>query len=150
MYSYILLLHVLGATVWTGGHLVLSLSVLPKALRESNPSRITEFESLYEKIGMPALALQLITGVWMALTMQSPISTWFTSPTPQSNLILLKLSLLLLTILTALDARLRIFPTLSAETLPKLARRIVLVTLLSVAFVLAGVSFRGELLFGLL
>lgn len=28
MYSYILLLHVLAATIWTGGHLVLATTIL--------------------------------------------------------------------------------------------------------------------------
>lgn len=148
MYEYLLLLHVLGATVWTGGHVVLATTILPKALKESNPNRITDFEALYERVGMPALGLQLITGVWMALTMQPSVAMWFTNPTPQSNLILVKLSLLLLTVITAIDARLRIFPTLTAATLPRLARRIALVTVLSIAFVLVGVSFRGILLFG--
>ena len=36
MYHAVLLLHVLGATVWTGGHLVLALGVLPGALAQGN------------------------------------------------------------------------------------------------------------------
>ncbi|HPA95904.1 MAG TPA: hypothetical protein PLT41_07520 [Thermoanaerobaculia bacterium] len=29
MYATILLLHILGATIWTGGHLVLAVTILP-------------------------------------------------------------------------------------------------------------------------
>ncbi|MBV1860098.1 MAG: hypothetical protein KUG77_16920, partial [Nannocystaceae bacterium] len=36
--------HILGATVWTGGHLVLVLVVLPRARRGGDPSVVQEFE----------------------------------------------------------------------------------------------------------
>jgi len=142
MYGYILLAHVLGATIWVGGHLVLALTVLPRALAARDPSILLGFESGYERIGMPALLVQVITGAWMAHVMRPDILSWFSPADPVSRLIMLKLGLLLATALTALDARLRIIPKLSAETLPAMARRIALVTALSVSFVIVGVSFR--------
>ena len=47
------------------------------------------------------------------------------------------------TALIAVDARLRIIPKLSAATLPALARRISLVTLFAVGFVVVGSAFRS-------
>ena len=44
MYGLMLFLHVLGATVWTGGHLVLALGILPQVLRERSPERLLAFE----------------------------------------------------------------------------------------------------------
>ena len=73
MYGLALLLHILAATIWTGGHIVLSVVVLPKVLRERSPARLLEFESVYEKIGMPALIIQVITGLFLAYRML-PIS----------------------------------------------------------------------------
>lgn len=61
-----LVLHLLGATVWVGGHLVLLITVLPKALRDRNPHPVLEFEKPFERIGIPALVLQVITGLWLA------------------------------------------------------------------------------------
>ena len=150
MYSTILLLHLLGATIWTGGHLYLVLAVLPPALKARDPQRILAFESSFERIGMSALLVQVVTGLWMAIKLQPELANWFTLATPHAKLIMLKITLLLLTVLTALDVRLRIIPTLSPQTLPSLAARIVLVTLISVLFVVAGASFRGGLLFGVL
>lgn len=150
MYSTILLLHLLGATIWTGGHLYLVLSVLPPALKARDPDRILAFESSFEHIGMSALLLQVVTGLWMAFKMQPELANWLTLATPHAKLIMLKVTLLLLTVLTALDVRLRIIPALSPQTLPSLAIRILFVTALSVLFVVAGASFRGGLLFGLL
>lgn len=146
MYSYILLLHVLAATVWTGGHLVLATAVLPRALAARDPAILLEFESAYERIGMPALLIQVVSGLWMAYTMLPDVSAWFFMATPTAILIAIKLALLAITVVTALDARLRIIPTLNAETLPAMARRAAVVTVVSVLFVLVGVSFRGGLL----
>lgn len=57
MLNYILILHLLGATVWTGGHLILTLVVLPKALSSRNIDGLMQFEQLFERVGMPALVL---------------------------------------------------------------------------------------------
>lgn len=146
MYSYVLLIHVLGATIWAGGHLVLVSTVLPRALASRDPAILLAFESGFERIGMPALLVQVVTGAWMAYALRPDVAGWFSLSDPTSRLIALKLALLAATVLTALDARFRIIPGLSAQTLPALARRIVLVTVLAVGFVAAGVSFRGGLL----
>ncbi|MGJ0483499.1 MAG: CopD family protein [Methylomicrobium sp.] len=146
MYSYVLLAHVLAATVWTGGHLVLAFTVLPRALAAQDPKLLLDFESGFERIGMPALFVQVASGLWMAHLLAPDVSTWMTASTLQGKLIALKLTLLIVTVLTALDARFRVIPNLSASTLPAMARRIVLVTMASVGFVVAGVSFRGGLL----
>lgn len=146
MYSYVLLAHVLAATVWTGGHLVLAFTVLPRALAAQDPKILLDFESGFERIGMPALVVQVVSGLWMAHLLAPDFSTWITMSTLQGKLIALKLTLLIATALTALDARFHVIPNLSASTLPTMARRIVLVTIASVGFVLVGVSFRGVLL----
>jgi len=63
MYGTLLLLHILSATIWTGGHIVLSVAILPKVLREHSLGMLLDFESAYEKIGMSALIVQVITGL---------------------------------------------------------------------------------------
>lgn len=146
MYSYILLIHVLAATIWTGGHLVLALTILPRVLRLRDPQILLAFESSFERTGMTALLVQVVTGCWMAYTIKPDIASWFSLSEFPSRLIMLKLGLLLATLIVAMDARYRVIPNLSAATLPMMARRVVLVTLLSVGFVIVGVSFRGGLL----
>ncbi|SEN57963.1 Copper resistance protein D [Brachymonas denitrificans DSM 15123] len=145
MYSYILLTHILAATIWTGGHLVLALTVLPRALKARDPRILLDFEAGYERVGMPALVIQIATGLWMATLLLPSHADWFSGDTLQSKLIMLKLALLAITAVTALDARLRIIPRLTAATLPAMARRVTLVTLVSVLFVIVGVAFRGGL-----
>lgn len=141
LYGLVLLLHVLAATVWTGGHLVLAATVLPRALRARDVSILLSFEQGYERIGMPALLLQVASGLWMAAQLRPP-AAWLALDDAPSRLIALKLALLAATVLTAIDARLRLIPRLSAATLPAMGRRIAVVTTLSVAFVAAGVGLR--------
>ena len=142
MYQLLLVLHVLGATVWVGGHLVLSLAILPRALRERKPSIILDFESGYERIGIPALLVQLLTGLWLAHHWVPGVADWFSPSTPQARLILVKLALLAATIVLGAHARLRLIPRLSGENLPLLGYHVIIVTLLGVAFLVVGVAFR--------
>lgn len=142
MWGAVLLLHILAATVWAGGHLVLALTVLPRVLRERDPAALLRFESAYERIGIPALVIQVITGVWLAHRMVPDAGQWFAFGQPVARLIGVKLLLLAATIAFAVDARLRIIPRLSRENLTSLAWHIVPVTLISVLFVFVGVAFR--------
>ncbi|OGT83808.1 MAG: copper resistance protein CopD [Gammaproteobacteria bacterium RIFCSPLOWO2_12_FULL_52_10] len=142
MYNVLLLLHVLAATIWTGGHLVLALAVLPGVLRRKAPAELLRFESAFEKIGIPALLIQVGTGVALAYRLLPDVHRWFGFEDQTSRLIGTKLALLALTMLLAADARLRIIPRLSEENLTSLAWHIIPVTVVSVLFVVVGVSFR--------
>ncbi|AXF86724.1 hypothetical protein DTO96_102480 [Ephemeroptericola cinctiostellae] len=142
MYGVILLLHVLGAMVWTGGHLVLALTVLPRVLREKSVEQLSRFESGYERIGMPALLLQVLTGVWLAHHMLPDVSQWLAFDNPVARLIAVKLLLLTASVAFAIHAKFRVIPKLSANNLTVMAWHIVPVTLISVLFAVVGVSFR--------
>jgi putative copper export protein len=142
MYGWFILLHILSATVWTGGHLVLALTILPRVLREKSPAELLRFESAFERIGLPALFLQVVTGVWLAYRLVPDVTQWFAFDNPVSRLVAAKLLLLTITVVLAADSRLRIIPRLSASNLTSLAWHIVVVTIVSVLFVVVGVSFR--------
>lgn len=143
-HAALLLLHVLGATVWTGGHLVLCVSVLPVALRARDPEPVRRFEAAYERIGLPALLLQVGTGIGLAhALLPSPAALLVESPV--TRLVWTKLALLAATVLLAAHARLSIIPRLDAARLPVLGVHIVAVTLIAVGFVVAGLGLRTGL-----
>jgi uncharacterized membrane protein len=48
LFKILVILHTLGATVWTGGHLVLAATVLPSALKHRDPNRIHIKLGLYQ------------------------------------------------------------------------------------------------------
>lgn len=141
MHRVLLILHILGASVWAGGHLILSLSVLPRALRTRSLEAIQAFEERFEKIGIPALIVQVLTGILLALRLM-PASKWFDFENPVSRGILVKLGLISITVALALHARLVLIPKLTSERLAGLAWHIAGVTLAAVLLVVTGVSFR--------
>ena len=147
MYKYVLMLHVLSATIWTGGHLVLAITILPNALREGSVDVIRKFEMGYEKIGIPALIIQVLSGFWLAHRLVPDVSQWVLCENVVTQLITIKLGLLVLTLGLALDARLRIIPNLHEGNLRSLAYHIIPVTIVSVLFVVIGVAFRTGGLF---
>ena len=142
MYGILLFLHIISATVWTGGHLVLSLAILPRAFKEQSTEELKQFESAYERVGIPALLIQVITGLWLAYRLAPDLSQWFSFNNMVLSLIGTKLILLALTLGLAIDARFRIIPKLSLHELKVLAWHIIPVTILSVLFVVVGVLFR--------
>ena len=145
MFNYLLILHLLGAAIWTGGHLILALVVLPKVISSRNLDALLQFEQQFEKIGMPALGVQIITGLWMAYRILPNVSAWFTFDNDISILIGMKLILLLMTAMVAIHARFWVIPKLSADNLNGFAINIILVTLFAVSFVVVGTLFRTGL-----
>lgn len=137
----LIILHTLAATIWVGGHLILSLIVLPKAWKKNDYKIISAFEDTFEKIGIPALIIQVITGIWMSL-LYLPFSKWFTFEDSFSTLISIKLFLLALTITLAIHARFFIIPKLDNSKIPLLASHIIAVTLIGILLLITGLSFR--------
>jgi putative copper export protein len=137
MYRLALLLHLIGAAIWTGGHLLLATRVVPRALREQNPEHITAFETTYEPVGIPALIVQVVTGLWMAFG-HYKISLFEPGSAAHQGVVE---KLILLTVIAglAVHARFFIIPELNGSNLKKMAWHVWLVTALSVLMILAGV-----------
>lgn len=134
----LLIFHLLGATIWVGGHLVLALRILPEVLRKKDPEILLNFERKYEKIGMPALLIMVITGIWMAYQMGIDWKQWFHFSNAIETVVSLKLSLLFLTILFALSANIFVLPKLSPQKLPLMAFHIISVTVIGVLMLILG------------
>ena len=58
-----LTLHVLGATIWVGGQIVLAALVGP--LRRVAPAAVAPAARVFAWVGWPAFAVLVLTGVWM-------------------------------------------------------------------------------------
>ncbi len=142
MYNISITLHVLAATIWAGGHLVLTLGFLPKALKDKNPEVIKFFESRYERIGMPALLVLVITGLYQSFRMIPNFFDWFNYISFVPVNVTIKLGLLVLTLILAVHARFSIIPKLNESNLKPLAYHIISVTVIAVLMVIVGVSFR--------
>src|SRR5688572_188078 len=118
-YYVLLLLHILGATLWTGGHVVLATTVLPRALRAKRAAILSDFEQGYESVGMPALGVQIVTGLWLAHRLLGSPVLWFDA-NPLARVVQFKLLCLAGTVALAIHAKTRVIPRLSDDNLPVL------------------------------
>lgn len=135
----VIFVHIICATIWTGGHLILTLGFLPKALAKNDFSIIEQFESKFERIGIPALFLSLVTGIYMAIVYTTNFFAFDFSDHHNKH-VYIKFILLLCTIVLAIHARFFLIPK---RKLKPLSYHIILVTLLAVTFVFVGFSARS-------
>lgn len=140
MLKWGIILHVLGATIWIGGHLLLCIRYLPEAISKKDPSIIKAFEKKYEILGIPSLLIQVITGIWIAVSFYHVKLFGFANPVETA--VSIKLILLLMIVVLALHARLFIFPNLNKNKIWLLAWHIIAVTLISVMLLYFGISIR--------
>jgi putative copper export protein len=135
---WLVFLHLLGASIWVGGHLILASRYVPEVLKTSNTELLKSFEQRYEKIGIPALLVQVATGVALAWLKGVPPWRWFHFHSGIEILVSYKLILLLATLALGLHARLVLIPSLNSKTLRALAWHVRLVTLLAVLLLMIG------------
>ncbi|BAA81462.1 hypothetical protein APE_2447 [Aeropyrum pernix K1] len=137
-YQVAQLIHILAASVWIGGHIVIVLGYLPRFIATGDFRHLEQFESVYEKIGMPSLVIAAVTGLYMAVKLGWPEGA-------VASLVNLKIALLVATILLAVDARLRIIRRYrrggSISTVD-MAAHIIAVTLISILFAVVGWEIR--------
>jgi putative copper export protein len=141
-FPLLVIVHALAATGWTGGHLVLDLGVLPRALREQSAAAIRSFEETFEPLGLTALAIQVISVLWMAWLDLSGFRGLFDPANPIGMLVGTKLLLPAVTAALAVHARLRLIPTLTDANLSGLAWHTRAITALAIAFVVVGALIR--------
>ncbi len=136
----LLIIHLICATVWVGGHLYLCFIILPTVLRERNAEKLLQFEKSYSPLGLPSLLLLVITGVWMTFQFGIPVTQWFSFSSPVERVTSAKLLLLFSTVLFALSAQIRVIPKLKTDSkkLPEMAVHAVFVTLIGVAMLILG------------
>ena len=142
VFPLLVIVHALAATVWTGGHLVLDLGVLPRALRAQSAEAIRSFEETFEPLGLTALAIQVVTGVWMGWIVLPGFRGLLNPGNPIGMLVGVKLLLLAATAAPAIHARLRLLPNLTDDNLSALAWHIRSITALAIAFVVVGALIR--------
>jgi uncharacterized membrane protein len=51
-HHFLLIIHLLAATVWIGGHLILAFRYLPEAIRTKDLEKLKAFKDKFEPIGM--------------------------------------------------------------------------------------------------
>lgn len=134
----LLILHLLAATVWVGGHLLLSIRFLPEALKKKDASILTNFKDKFEPIGMPALIVLLVTGIMMAYDYEVTFTKWFSFSNGIEKIVSTKLLLLFISVAMAINAQLFVFPKVKSENLRPVAFQIITITVIGIAMLVLG------------
>lgn len=140
----LLIIHILAATVWVGGHLYLVVCILPGVLRSRNPEKLLGFERSFEPLGITALVLLVLSGFWMMFQFGIRIEDVFSFATPIERVTSTKILLLLTTVAFALSAQFRVIPSLkkSPKKLVQMGVYAICVTAMAIAMLVLGTFVR--------
>ena len=141
MLKFSLIIHLLAACVWRGEHIVLVFAYLIPALKKKNLDEMLIFEDKYEKIGMPALLLLVVTGLYQAYVFVPDLNGWFDFSNHVSAHFSSKILMLFGIFAMALDVKLRLFK-MSKIPIYSFAGHVLVVTILSILMVITGLSIR--------
>lgn len=142
LHHLLLIIHLVAATIWIGGHLTLGIIFLPMALRQKEPLIILNFERKFEPLGISSLIALVITGICMAYDFGASYESWFTFSGSIEKVVSTKLLLLILTIILALYTQLYLIPNLNKYNLNKMAFIIITVTLIGLSMLVLGTTIR--------
>lgn len=141
-HQIVLIIHLLAATIWIGGHLILLLRYVPKSIKNKSINEINLFRKNFEPIGIPSLLLLLITGIIMAYDYDVSVDKWFSFESSVEKIVSLKLILFFCTILLAFTAAKFLFPKLQNKHSYIVWIFIFLVTSIAVTMLILGSLIR--------
>ncbi|WP_347052583.1 copper resistance protein CopD [Flavobacterium olei] len=142
LHHLVLIMHLLAAAIWVGGHLLLTICYLPSALKKKDPHIILNFEKKFEKLGLSSLVILIITGIWMAYDFGVSIDKWFHFTSGFEKVISIKLILLFCTFIFAIIAQAIVIPTLNKYNIKRMAVIILSVTSIGVTMLILGSTLR--------
>lgn len=139
-HHFILILHLIAASIWVGGHIYLVTCLFPGILKRKDNAALTAFEKKYEPLGIPALITLVITGFLMAFDYGIKWADLFSFSTAIERVVSTKLLLLILTVCFALSAQFRVIPSLkkSPKKLVEMAIHATAVTLIGITLLVLG------------
>lgn len=139
--SVLIILHILGASIWIGGMLIMALGVLPKAKKANNASLIKDYEGSFHILGMIALTLQFLTGFRLAMIYAGGMKGLFDFSNHAAVLFMWKLVLILLTMGLFVVFKKKTLSALVNSNVSSASSMIWILTLISIALMVLGLGF---------
>jgi uncharacterized membrane protein len=147
LYKILVILHILGAAILVGTNLVMMLSVIPKAKKANDVGVIRGYLGGVGQMGVHALAVQFITGLWLASPQFKGISAAFEMKEVFATHVVAKVVIMIVITALIIVLRRKIAPNLTMDNLGGFTATVGLVTLLGIAMVALGVGLRTGGLF---
>ena len=133
-----LILHLLAATIWVGGHLLLLLRYVPKAIKSKSLEELSAFRKNFEPVGMPSLFILIITGILMAYDYNITFEKWFLFENSIEKIVSIKLILLFISLTLAFITIKFVLPSINKISPFILYFIIFLVTTIAVTMLVLG------------
>lgn len=137
-HQIILIIHLLAATIWVGGHLILLLRYVPKAIKTKSLEELSMFRKNFEPVGMPSLFILIVTGIIMAYDYNVTIEKWFLFENAIEKIVSIKLILLFISLTLAFITIKFVLPSIDKLSPYLLYFIIFLVTTIAVTMLILG------------
>mgnify|MGYP007034037909 FL=1 len=137
-HQIILIIHLLAATIWVGGHLILLLRYVPKAIKNKSLEELSAFRKNFEPVGMPSLFILIVTGIIMAYNYNVTIEKWFLFENAIEKIVSIKLILLFVSLTLAFITIKFVLPSIDKLSPFLLYFIIFLVTTIAVMMLILG------------
>ena len=138
LHQIYLIIHLLAATIWVGGHLLLLLRYVPKAIKSKSLEELSAFRKNFEPVGMPSLFILIITGILMAYDYNITFEKWFLFENSIEKIVNIKLILLFISLTLAFITIKFVLPSINKISPFILYFIIFLVTTIAVTMLVLG------------
>lgn len=139
--SVLIILHILGASIWIGGLLIMALGVLPKAKKANNSSLLKDYEGSFHILGMIALTLQFLTGFRLAMIYAGGMKGLFDFSNHAAVLFIWKFVLILLTMGLFVIFKKKTLSTLTDSNISSASVMVWILTIIALALMILGLGF---------
>jgi putative copper export protein len=139
--SILVILHILGASIWIGGMLIMALGVLPKAKKTNDASLLKNYEGSFHILGMIALTIQFLTGFRLAMIYAGGMKGLFDFSNHAAVLFMWKLVLILATMGLFVVFKKKTLSKLDPTNVSSASAMIWVLTLLSLGLMILGLGF---------
>jgi putative copper export protein len=137
----LIILHILGASIWIGGMLILALGVLPKAKKAKSSAILRNFEGSFHILGMTALTVQLLTGFRIAMIYAGGMKYLFDFTNHAAVLFVWKMLFIILTMVVFVLFKKKTLANLTDENVSSASAMVWVLALLAIGLMILGLGF---------
>jgi putative copper export protein len=139
--STLVILHILGASIWIGGMLIMALGVLPKAKKAKDAILLKNYEGSFHILGMIALTIQFLTGFRLAMIYAGGMKGLFDFSNHLAVLFIWKLVLILITMGLFVVFKKKTLSVIDNSNISSASTLIWVLTLISITLMVLGLGF---------
>ncbi len=139
--SVLIILHILGASIWIGGMLIMALGALPKAKKANDASLLKNYEGSFHILGMIAITIQFLTGFRLAMIYAGGMKGLFDFSNHAAVLFMWKLVIVLLSAGLFVVFKKKTLSNLDNNNISSASAIVWIIAVLAIAQMVLGLGF---------